>query len=286
MLLNRRAGSIGAALMLSAVAVGATQHRLNGEIAKAAAAARANPQAAPPPVRVLVAREALPAGTVLKPGQLRWQAWPANGSTAGYYTAAAATPEQFAGAVVRGDLGPGEPLTAARVIKPGARGFMAAVLRPGYRAVTLNVSASTGVAGFVFPGDRVDLILTRVQRGGGPDPKISTSTVLSDVRVVGVDQKLANPKGEVIVPQTATLEVTPSQAELVAAAGDSGKLSLSLRSLGAPDALAAETLAVPRLANAAPRSPARRRPAALHTQAPSVEVVRGTQSATAPAPQS
>lgn len=272
MLITRRVTSLGVALLLSAGAVMATQQWLQGEL-KRAAGGPAQSTAAPA-VQVLVAKQPLPAGTILKPEHLRWQAWPAEASTEGYFTGAAATSEQMAGAVVRTGLGAGEPLTSSRVVQPGDRSFLAAVLTPGYRAVTVNVSASTGVAGFVFPGDRVDLILTRVGEGGGAQKRAVSETVLSDVRVVGMDQRASNEKMEVVVPQTATLEVTPRQAELVATTSELGKLSLSLRSLptAAEPAVHAEPAPILRPKASSPRR--RAAPSAPRQ----VQVVRGTQT--------
>src|SRR5438093_1424333 len=100
MLSSRRLLILGAALLLSGATAVFTQQWLHGQVQRAQVSARARTAAAPT-VRVLVAAQHLPAGTILKPAQLRWQAWPANGSAAGYYTSASTTPEQLAGAVVR-----------------------------------------------------------------------------------------------------------------------------------------------------------------------------------------
>lgn len=291
MLSTRRLTFLGLAILLSGASVVLTQQWLQGQLRHARESARAQ-TAAPAASRVLVAAQALPAGTILKAAQVRWQAWPADASTAGYFTSAGTTPEQVAGAVARTDLAPGEPLSAARVVQPGDRSFLAAVLKPGYRAVTVNVAASTGVAGFVFPGDRVDLILSRgVAGSAGAAKRFVSETVLSDVRVVGVDQRVANEKKDVVVPQTATLEVTPKQAEIVTVVGELGKLSLSLRSLATPaDAQPpgntvtrtwdneATQVAAPRPA-VAPAAHAARAPRAV--AAPSVVVIRGSQASSA-----
>ncbi|WP_374472523.1 Flp pilus assembly protein CpaB [Phenylobacterium sp.] len=287
MLTARRLKVLSLALLMSGGTVVLTQQWLQGAVRQAAADARAEATPAAPAAgaRVLVAATALPAGTLLKPEQVRWQDWPADASTAGYLTQANATPEQLAGAVVRTSLDAGEPLTATRVAKPGDRSFMAAVLRPGYRAVTVNVTTSAAVAGFVQPGDHVDLILSRSLGDGQP---FVSETVLTDVRVLATDQRLA--KGEeVVVPQTATLEVTPKNAEVVAVVSELGKLSLSLRSLG--DGVAtAEPRVVTRTSDreatqsaarpaAAPVAPSRPAPAP-RPPAPTVQVFRGSQSTT------
>jgi pilus assembly protein CpaB len=119
---------------------------------------------APPPepaYQILVASENLPAGTLVRPGQLRWQPWPeAQWNEGVYLEKKKANIEDFNGAVVRQGLRAGEPITPGRLVRPGERGFLAAVLNPNMRAVSVPINAITGIAGFVFPGDRVDLILT------------------------------------------------------------------------------------------------------------------------------
>jgi pilus assembly protein CpaB len=282
---------LGAAAVLSAGTVYMTQQWLQGQLDRAAQTASASKSVQPAAAQVLVASRQLPAGTILKPADVRWQPWPAQASTAGYLTSASTSPAQIAGAVARADLVAGEPLTAQRVVQPGERGFLAAVLKPGYRAVTINVSASTGVAGFIFPGDRVDLVLSR--QVGADQKRHVSETVLTDVRVVGIDQRSSNPKSEVVVPQTATLEVTPKQAEVVTLLTEMGKLSLSLRSLAAPGEAGASQHAVsrtwdheatfggapratPAASNSAPSTRAPRRSAI-----PAVEVIRGSTSSTA-----
>jgi pilus assembly protein CpaB len=234
-LTTRRLAFLGVAVLLSGGTVFLTQQWLQGELSRATTAAAGARAAQPVGPRVLVASQPLPAGTVLKSEHLRWQAWPAGASTAGYVTDASTTPDQMAGAVVRNALDAGEPLTANRVARPGDRSFLAAVLKPGHRAVTVNVSASTGVAGFVFPGDHVDLILSRAVGGSaGGQQRMVSETVLSDLRVVAIDQRAANEKNEIVIPTTVTLEVTPKHAEVVALITEMGKLSLSLRSLATP----------------------------------------------------
>ena len=114
---------------------------------------------------------------------------------------------------------------------------MSAVLTPGNRAVTVNVTPSTGLAGFVSPGDRVDLILSMVIQ---PQDKTGhvrhlSKTILTNLRVLGMDQRLSDDKRDLTVPKTATLEVTPKEAEIVAVVSELGLLSLSLRSLATVD---------------------------------------------------
>ncbi|HZS81941.1 MAG TPA: Flp pilus assembly protein CpaB [Stellaceae bacterium] len=210
---------------------------------------------APPPVvaakpskMVLVAKVDLPAGQFVRPENLRWQAWPDDTIPDSYVVEGKGKLEDYVGAVVRSGLTAGEPIAEGRVVRPGDRGFMAAVLTPGYRAVTVPVTPSSGIAGFVFPGDRVDVILTlTIEPQTGKDgqkegvERRASETVLSDIRVLAVDQRADDQKHEVAVAKTATLEVTPKQAEIIAVISEMGKISLSLRSLAQDTLASAET---------------------------------------------
>ncbi len=172
---------------------------------------------AAPAALVLVTNKALPAGSFLKADHLKWQAWPEDGVIDSYAVKGKREEKDFVGAVVRTAIAVGEPLTDARVVHPGDRGFLAAVLEPGKRAVSVPVNATTGISGFVFPGDWVDVILTvrfRVVEDGEAkgEPRYFSETLLTDVRVLGVDQAVENKKGEPAVAKTATLEVDPKQA--------------------------------------------------------------------------
>lgn len=186
--------------------------------------------------KVMVARKSVPAGTFLKPEHLEWRAWPKDGIAKAYLVKGKRTVKELVGSVVRRGISAGEPITDGRIVKPGERGFMAAVLTPGLRAVSVPINATTGIAGFVFPGDRVDLILTHKLKSGRGQNRTThqvSETILTGVRVLGVDQRSSDQKvkGKIKVAKTATIEVTPKQAEMVAVAVQLGKLSLSLRSL-------------------------------------------------------
>ena len=199
-----------------------------------------------PMVEVLVASGELVAGQFIKAKHLRWQAWPKKGMAESYFVKGAKRPKQtqdgkpsktaiedFIGSVVRSRISQGEPITKGRVVRPGDRGFLAAVLQPDMRAVSVPINATTGISGFVFPGDRIDLLLTHSIPTGknGKAVRRATETVLSDIRVLAVDQRTDDTEGKAEVAKTATLEVTPKQAEIIAVANEMGRLSLSLRSL-------------------------------------------------------
>lgn len=186
-----------------------------------------------PPVglEILVAKGNLPTGTLIQKEHLRWQAWPDDSVADSYVRRADGKLEAFLGAVVRQGVSAGEPITDTRVVKPGEQGFMAAVLPPGMRAITVAVSATSGIAGFVFPGDRVDLILSHKIRMSRDEVRLASETVLSNVRVLAIDQKTDDQSNAPALAKTATLEVTPKQAEKINVARQLGGLSLSLRPL-------------------------------------------------------
>lgn len=197
--------------------------------------------ATPAPVRespsmaVLVAAERIPAGSFVSQRSLAWQVWPDVDVPESFVLRGEARIEDFRGAVARRDLFPGEPVAEGVLVRPGERGFLAAVLEPGMRAVSVPIDEATGNAGLVFPGDRVDLVLTqRLKRRGGGGGSAS-ETVVRDVRVLAVGRRLSGAGTEPeLTPakvRTVTLEVTPEGAKRVALAQQLGRLVLSLRSL-------------------------------------------------------
>ncbi len=187
---------------------------------------------------VLVATRALPVGTIIDAEALRFQAWPEGLVQPAYYMKGqpGAQPQDLLGTVVRNEITAGQPITQGALVKPGERGFLAAALGPGMRAVTVAVSSTTGVAGFVFPGDRVDIVLTHEVAGGGEGQALKVSeTILRNVRVLATDQRTTSKdeNGKIVMAatETVTLEATPRIAEKIAVAQTIGKLSLSLRPL-------------------------------------------------------
>jgi pilus assembly protein CpaB len=185
--------------------------------------------------KVLVAKRGLPAGTIITADAIAYQQWPEELLQDAYYIEGESDINQLIGTVVRHPITAGEPVTQGALVAPGDRGFLAAALGPGMRAVTVPVSARTGVAGFIFPGDRVDLVLTQSIQGDGRDLK-AAETVLRNLRVLATDQsteQTTDENGKTVVRafRTVTLEVTPKIAEKIAVAQTVGTISLVLRSL-------------------------------------------------------
>jgi pilus assembly protein CpaB len=185
--------------------------------------------------KVLVAQRALPVGTIITADSISFQAWPKDMVQDAYFIDGDADMSKLLGTVVRYPITAGQPVTQGALVAPGDRGFLAAALGPGMRAITIPVSAKTGVAGFVFPGDRVDLVLTQQVKGAEGQPLKASETILKNLRVLATDQSTTTEtvegKSVVRTSSTVTLEVTPRIAEKVTVAETIGQLSLSLRSL-------------------------------------------------------
>jgi pilus assembly protein CpaB len=202
------------------------------------------PQKAEPTVavegpRVLVAAKDVAIGVALQPGDLEWRMWTATALSPSFIeqTEDPKGMETYTGAVVRQALVAGEPIMEGRVVKPGEQGFMAAIVTPGYRAISVPISEETAASGFVLPNDRVDVILTRkvsvLEVGGGSSEEVRSGVVLQNVRVLAIDKTYktdpAATEPEPIEGSVALLELTPRDAELLAQADEMGDLSLALR---------------------------------------------------------
>ena len=203
--------------------------------ADAHAVQQAAPPAPPPAKKVmLVTARPLHVGNLLKPEDVIAREIPANDVTDDMLGDSPDMRGHIVGALVRRAMGPNETLRAQNIIRPGDHGFLAAVLGPGMRAITIGVDATSGSAGLIWPGDRVDVILTQTI-GDGTVPigrRIAAETVSHDTRVIAIDQQLvqgAAPAATDNQGRTVTLEVPPDQAERLSVAIRLGRLSLSLR---------------------------------------------------------
>jgi pilus assembly protein CpaB len=212
----------------------------------------AAPAPAPVPASaVLVATKDIPIGGKVTADAMRWQDWPSS-DMAGNFIArngdGSGQTQPLIGAIARASIYAGEPITEAKLIHSD-RGFMSAILPQGMRAVALRISADTSAGGFILPNDRVDVIMTRK----APNPQANagndflTETILNNVRVLAIDQTIENAQanssstknndsGQTVIGQTATLELTPQQSQIIAVAQQmadqgGGKLTLALRSV-------------------------------------------------------
>jgi pilus assembly protein CpaB len=192
----------------------------------------------PPPTKmILVAAQPIDAGSLVTSDDLQQKEVAVTEVTKQYNLDTPDIRRGLMGAMVKRNLGVGEAIRSDDLMRPSDHGFMAAVLSPGMRAVTINVDAASGSSGLIWPGDRVDLILT--QANNDPNAplgkRISAYTVLSNVRVVAVDSQLVagpNRNATAIADganRTVTLEVDEDQAQRVAVGMRLGRLSVSVR---------------------------------------------------------
>ncbi len=227
---------VGALVIAIGAAFGVNQ-MMRGASAPPARAAAA-PEITGP--MILVATRQLPVGTIIGPDSFRFQPWPKELVEKAYFLKDKTDVNTLVGTVVRYPITAGQPLTQGALVHPDDRGFLAAALGPGMRAVTVKVSQEQGVAGFVFPGDRVDVLLAQtieIKEGSSyPDEQLFTAeTIVRNVRVLATDQRYdaedETGKTPVRTFGSVTLEATPELAERIAVAQSMGKLSLALRPL-------------------------------------------------------
>jgi pilus assembly protein CpaB len=252
-----------------------------------------------PKEEILVATVQLAAGTLLRAQDVTWQlvTRPVEPAEIARPSAVARqvrpevdeeTRAEVYGAAVRParDTEAGEPIRRSNIVRPGDRDFLQVVLTPGARAIAIPVTTGGASTGLLFPGDRVDVILTQNFKGESAviTRRSVSETVVENLRVLAIDALDAKaPSGS--FGRTVTLEVTPQQAEKINVATELGKLSLSLRSVSGPDGVLVTSTAgpgpstgvkptwagdvSPALGGAMPEK-------AITVQQPPVEVVRGS----------
>ena len=236
-------------LVLSATGLGILALQLLQPPAQPQQVARveAPPVVAPAPrIRMLVASRPLSIGTLLKDDDFREQEVAGDALPEGGFVGGGESLAELRGALLRRFIDPNQPIIRTDVLRPRDRGFLAAVLRPGTRAISVGVDVVTGTSGLIWPGDEVDLILTQnlQQQGQGQESagrRVVGETILSAVRVIAVDQQISHSGTDSaasrVVARTVTLEVTPEQAERVAVATQLGRISLVVRAIeGVPEA--------------------------------------------------
>ncbi|MES2196090.1 MAG: Flp pilus assembly protein CpaB [Pseudomonadota bacterium] len=189
-----------------------------------------------PTVEVLVARSDIGLGQSLKPDDMQWQTWPAS-SNSGSFIRRGERPEattQVAGSIARAPFIAGEPIREQKLVRADGSGFMAAILPTGMRAISTEISPESGAGGFILPTDRVDVILSKREKGAdknGADV-INSETILTNVRVLAIDQAPKEKDGQnAVIGKTVTLELKPEQAETLARSRQTGTLALALRSI-------------------------------------------------------
>ncbi|MCX7380851.1 MAG: Flp pilus assembly protein CpaB [Alphaproteobacteria bacterium] len=205
---------------------------------------------------ILVAARDLQAGSLVKPDDIGTVQVPHDKFPEGAAIDNSNNRHQLAGAMVRRRVPTGDLLLSRDLLRPGDHGFLAAVLSSGMRAVTIGVDAITGSAGLIWPGDRIDVLLTH-QLDDPSRPvgrRIAAETVLSNVRVIAIDQQLvqgaAPGSSEAKPAATVTLEVTGLQSERISVASRLGRLSLVVRAAKSIEEFGADIRADPQVATA------------------------------------
>ncbi len=187
-------------------------------------------------VDILVAKTDIALGQGVSAQDMQWQVWPVQAASTSFIRKSDRPDAVVAltGAIARGPFVAGEPMREGKLIKANGSGYMAAVLDKGMRAISTEISPETGAGGFILPNDHVDVILSRRERdaaAAGADSH-SSETIMANIRVLAIDQTLGEKDGQkVVIGKTATLELTPRQAEQLALSRQLGTLSLALRSL-------------------------------------------------------
>lgn len=185
---------------------------------------------------VLVARTDIGLGQVATEGQFRWQTWPSDAVTPAFIvnnSSGKNAMRELTGAIARAPVMAGEPITLNKLIKAGQGGVLAAILPAGMRAIATRIKEETAVGRLILPNDHVDVILIRRQRGRGGEEHVS-DTLFRNVRVLAIGQQIETKEGKKSAEgaaNTATLELTPRQSEVLARAQAMGEISLALRSI-------------------------------------------------------
>ena len=188
-------------------------------------------------LKVLVASRDLEVGELITPDDIIWANWPEATVNINQYTDIDSPDsiEELTGSVVRTRMYENEPIIPQKIVQKGETGYMAAILRPGMRAISVEIRSETGAGGFILPDDHVDVILTHdveIVLGDRREKRPVTTTIIENARVLAIDTIHVQGEGEIAMTgSTATLELPPKQAELLALGERLGTISLALRSV-------------------------------------------------------
>jgi pilus assembly protein CpaB len=202
--------------------------------------------------QVLVARTDVGLGQIATEASFRWQDWPKEALNPSFVTSTSKpnAVQEFTGAIARVPVLAGEPITATKLVKPGAGGVLAAILPAGMRAVSTKITEQSAAAKLILPNDRVDVILVQRRRSDSGAEAVLSETILRDVRVLAIGQQIETKDGKKSADgNVATLQLTSREAELLAEANAKGEVFLSLRSLIADAKEQANVTRIVRLRN-------------------------------------
>lgn len=232
------------------------------------------PVAAVGMVPVVVASQPLDRGVALQPQFLKLVDFPADAVPASaFHSIAELTGGKDQQRLALRALVANEPILAPNISGPGGRLTLSGTVAAGMRAVSLRSSDVTGVGGFVLPGDRVDVLLTRATGGANDANSTITQILAENVRVLGVDQSDNDQTDKPVVSKAITVEVTPDQAQSISLGQTVGTVSLTLRHVADDAPLTRKSMAVSDLAP----GPRKAAPSAAPAS-PAVRVIRGTEA--------
>ena len=263
----RTISTLVAAVFLGLIAVVLTRSYLSNAVRSNPAVATSNGVAIP----VVVAAANVTRGAVLQAPMLKVAAFPTDAAPAGaFHSIAELTGGPGQQRLALRSLVANEPILPGNVSGPGGKLNLSGSVSPGMRAVSLRSNDVSGVGGFVLPGDRVDILLTRTSGDSAEKSNTLTQVLAENVRVLGVDQSNNDEADKPVVAKAVTVEVTPEQAASISLGQQVGSVSLTLRRVADDAPLASKTMSVADL------GPAPKKPAAA--PAPTVRVIRGVES--------
>ena len=221
---------LGLAVLLGLLTVYFTRNFIqNQRVAEPAVAVVEQPQAEL--ATVVVAKFPMKFGDEITVDKLSVKSWPADIRPEGSFENISDILGSERRVVLR-SIGINEPITKEKISGFGSRASLSQVIEEGFRATAIRIDVASSVAGFILPGDRVDVLLTFLPHG---QEKQLTNIILQDVRVLAIDQLSDESQGGAIIGSTATLEVKPVDSQKLALAQGTGKLSLVLRRISPAD---------------------------------------------------
>lgn len=243
---------LGGALLLGGAAALIYFVSYTGPATQAPTPVAADAPAPPPPPRrlaVLAAARQMPFGTLLRREDLQWVDLNEGADTTGLFVRGVVPDDELYGSALRADVAEGQPIGTPMVVRPGDRAFLASVLTPGMRAVSINLATGSSVGGLVQPGDRVDILLLQAfaQEPALSPRRAASETILTNVRIIAIDQRLlptplrpsedapgavrgGPPPSDPRAQRNITVEASPEDSERLLLANELGRLDLALRS--------------------------------------------------------
>lgn len=261
----RTVATLAAAILLGLIAVILTRSYLSNAVRTNPAVETSNGPAIP----VVVTAANVPRGGALQPAMLKVVAYPSGAAPAGAFHSIAELTGAGQQRLALRSMVANEPVLPANISGPGGKLNLSGSVAAGMRAVSLRSNDVAGVGGFVLPGDRVDILLTRTGSGNDAVKESLTQTLAENVRVLGVDQSDNDEADKPVVAKAVTVEVTPEQAASISLGQQIGTVSLTLRRVADDAPLTTKALTVADLGPAPKKSTA---------PAPTIRVIRGAES--------